>query len=73
MPKIKTLTRAEEERLKIGYYCKRRGLTKANLAKKIGMPAPTFYAKQRTLNFTVWQLLRIYDVLQIPQEERMRL
>ena len=73
MHKIKTLTRAEEERLKIGYYCKRRGLTKVNLAKKIGMPAPTFYAKQRTLSFTVWQLIRIYDVLQIPQEERMRL
>ncbi len=73
MPKIKTLTRADEERLKIGYYCKRRGMTKASLAKKIGMPEPTFYVKQKTLDFTVWQLIRIYDVLQVPQEERMRL
>ena len=73
MPKIKTLTRVDEERIKIDYYCKRRGITKAILAKRIGMPEPTFYVKQRTLDFSVWQLIKIYDVLQMPQEERMRL
>lgn len=55
----------------IALYLVRRGMKKAELIKRTGIPRSTFYAGMRNLStMNIGDMRKIYDVLQVPQEER---